>query len=118
MFVSQTDSKDNGERPVCTMSQGDLLEIIRVVEDPDLGISIVDLGLIYEVRNDHKGRVEVDMTLTSPGCPYGPQIVQEVNYVLRAVEGVHDVEVEIVWDPPWSLDNLSDEVKLDMGIDY
>jgi metal-sulfur cluster biosynthetic enzyme len=118
MFVSKSEDTGSDKRSVCTMSQGDLMEIIRVVEDPDLGISIVDLGLVYDVRNDNKGRVEVDMTLTSPGCPYGPQIVQEVNYVLRAVEGVHDVEVEIVWDPPWTLDNLSDEVKLDMGIDY
>lgn len=119
MYVSQSDAPANesGDAVTCKMTRQDLMDVVRVVEDPDLGMSIVDLGLIYDIRNDN-GDIEVDMTLTSPGCPYGPQIVQEVTYVLNVVEGVKSVHVEIVWDPPWTMENISDEIKLEMGIDY
>jgi metal-sulfur cluster biosynthetic enzyme len=93
-----------------------IIELLQVVEDPDVGVSIVELGLIYDVKND-AGDINVDMTLTSPGCPYGPQIVAEVNYVLKSIQGVKKTNVEVVWDPPWSLDRVSDAVKLDLGMD-
>ena len=104
---------DNG---ACDMKPDEILELIRVVEDPDVGMSIVDLGLIYEVKND-SGDINVDMTLTSPSCPYGPQLVAEVTYVLKSIQGVKTTNVEVVWDPPWSLDNVSEAVKLELGMD-
>jgi len=105
------------EAPARDMSQDELFEALRPVQDPDLGLSIVDMGLIYKAEM-HKGQVDVEMTLTTPGCPYGPQIIQEVHYTLQNVCGTNDVNVQVVWDPPWSLDFLSDEVKLDMGLDW
>ncbi|MDP7395751.1 MAG: iron-sulfur cluster assembly protein [Lentisphaeria bacterium] len=105
-----------GDGDTCDLEPDEILELIRVVEDPDVGISIVDLGLIYEVKNDH-GNVNVDMTLTSPSCPYGPQLVAEVNYILNSIPGVRTTNVEVVWDPPWSLDNVSEAVKLELGMD-
>ena len=109
-----TPSADNGG--ACDMKPDEILELIRVVEDPDVGMSIVDLGLIYEVKNDN-GDINVDMTLTSPSCPYGPQLVAEVNYILKSIQGVKTTNVEVVWDPPWSLDNVSEAVKLELGMD-
>ncbi|MCH2176350.1 MAG: metal-sulfur cluster assembly factor [Lentisphaeria bacterium] len=94
-----------------------LREVVYQVEDPDLGMSIVDLGLIYEIRVS-ADKVEVDMTLTSPACPYGPMLINEVDRVLREVPGVEEVDVEIVWDPPWSMDMIKEEVRLDMGLDF
>lgn len=103
--------------PPRDLTATELLSILRCVEDPDLHMSIVDLGLIYKVEmND--GKVDCDMTLTSPGCPYGPQLLSEVHHVLKNTHGVQDVNVELVWDPPWSVDFVSDEAKLEMGIDW
>ncbi len=95
-----------------------MLDVLRVVEDPDLGLSIVELGLVYDVRLDAAGKVEVDMTLTTPACPYGPQLLQEVQYVLKSTRGVSEVKVNIVWDPPWSTELISEDAKLELGIGY
>ena len=93
-----------------------LKDLLKAVEDPDLGMNIVDLGLIYGVKNTD-GKVAVDMTLTTPSCPHGPQMVSEVNYVLKCAHGVKEVNVNIVWDPPWSMDFLTEDAKLELGID-
>lgn len=100
---------------VCQFTKEQFLDIIRIVEDPDIGISIVDLGLVYDVRNTN-GDVEVDMTLTSPGCPYGPQLVHEVTLVVKSVKGVTAAKVNIVWEPAWSLENVSEDVRLELGL--
>ena len=95
-------------------SQDDLLEILQEVEDPELGYSIVDLGLVYraEVVDDH---IEIDITLTYIGCPLEGQMRGEIVRVLRFVTGIKDVRVRIVWDPPWSMERASAEVRLDYG---
>jgi len=74
-------------------------DILNMVVDPEVGVGIVDMGLIYHVE-DHDGVVVVTMTLTSMGCPAGPQLTTDVDAVLRMQEGVKDVEIEVVWDPP------------------
>lgn len=94
----------------------ELRELLRVVKDPDLGLSILDLGLVYDVRVPQPGMVEVDMTLTTPGCPYGPQIVGQVHSTMANAVGVKDVHVSVVWDPPWSKDFISDAARLEMGM--
>ncbi len=93
-----------------------LMEAIRVVEDPDIHMSLVDLGLIYDIRviGTH---VEVDMTLTSPACPYGPMLVDQVAKAARDVNGVDQVKVEVVWDPPWTTDMMPEEIRLELGLD-
>ena len=88
---------------------------LRKVKDPDLNLNIVDLGLIYDVRvvgND----VEVDMSLTSPGCPSGPEIMGDAERVLKAMPGVGAVTINLVWSPFWSPDRIEPRVRAYMGL--
>lgn len=87
---------------------------LREVIDPELGVSIVDLGIIYDVRYEN-GEAEVEMTLTSPGCPLAPVIDKKIKDALRGVSEVKKLTVELVWDPPWSRDLMSDELKAEFG---
>jgi metal-sulfur cluster biosynthetic enzyme len=99
------------------ISRGHLLDVLKNVYDPDLQMNIVDLGLVYDLQVQPAGRVHVKMTLTSPHCPYGPALVGEVRAMLTMVKGVTGVEVEVVWDPPWSADRMSEEARLMLGLD-
>jgi metal-sulfur cluster biosynthetic enzyme len=90
-------------------------EALKGVVDPEMGINIVDLGLVYETRVSPEGEAEVVMTLTSPGCPLGPVIEDEVRRALGAVYGVGDVRVTIVWNPPWRPEMMSEDAKLELG---
>ena len=87
---------------------------LRKVKDPDLNLNIVDLGLIYDVRVDG-GKVAVDMTLTSPGCPSGPEIMTEAEQQVRAMPGVSEAAVNLVWTPFWSPDRIEPRVRAYMG---
>lgn len=88
---------------------------LKQVEDPELRYNIVDLGLIYDVRID-KGMVVVDMTFTSPACPVGPYLVSEVEGKVKKLHGVSGVVVNIVWDPLWGPDRMSEEAKVELGV--
>jgi metal-sulfur cluster biosynthetic enzyme len=92
----------------------EVVEALRQVEDPELGMDIVDLGLMYDVELDN-GRVKVIHTLTSMGCPVGPMIQQQIDEVVRALPGVDDVEVELTWDPPWTPEKMSEDAKFILG---
>ncbi|GMV85424.1 MAG: hypothetical protein AMXMBFR80_12800 [Dehalococcoidia bacterium] len=93
-----------------------LMEKLREVNDPEINLSIVDLGLVYDVQYED-GDVLVTMTLTSPGCPLGPVIRGEAYAKLRELPGVKDVDVQIVWSPPWDPRTMaSDDVKMQLGI--
>ena len=89
---------------------------LKNVVDPELRINIVDLGLVYDVREE-KGVVEVEMTLTSPGCPLAGMIDDAVKKAVKRVKGVKKVSVELTWDPPWTQDMMSDEAKAELGLD-
>ncbi len=91
-------------------------EALRCVIDPDLQFPIVDLGLVYDVELIGD-KVTVRMTLTSPGCPYGPYLLHQVKDTLLAMKGIRDAQVELVWDPPWGPDKMSEEVRLELGFD-
>ena len=93
----------------------ELFEALRQVEDPELGMDIVDLGLLYDVEIDD-GKVKVIHSLTSMGCPAGPMIQEDIHAVASSVEGVDEVEVELTWDPPWTPDRMSDDAKFILGI--
>jgi metal-sulfur cluster biosynthetic enzyme len=95
-------------------SKEDVFEALRAVEDPELGMDIVELGLLYDVEVDGP-RVKVIHTLTSMGCPVGPMIQENVDQVVRAMPEVEDVEVELTWDPPWSPEKMSDDAKFILG---
>ena len=95
-------------------SRDDVIEALRGVEDPELGMDIVDLGLLYDVEIEGP-KVKVIHTLTSMGCPVGPMIQENVDQVVRALPGVEDVDVELTWDPPWSPEKMSDDAKFILG---
>jgi len=96
-----------------------LWESLRKVYDPEIPVNIVDLGLVYslDIKNE-EGRyhVHVDMTLTAPGCGMGPAIAQDAKYKVEQVGGVDEADVEIVWEPPWSQDMISEEGKMELGL--
>jgi metal-sulfur cluster biosynthetic enzyme len=114
MITAKKDEEENAE-PLNLCKEA-ALEILRPIIDPDINVSIVDLGLIYDVRQS-EGDVVVDMTMTTPACPHGPQLVGEVEYMMRQTAGVKSVQVDIVWDPPWSMDMMSQAVRLELGLD-
>lgn len=88
---------------------------LRRVKDPDLNLNIVDLGLVYDVRLIGKD-VEVDMSLTSPGCPSGPEIMGDAERMLKALPGVGEVTINLVWTPFWSPDRIEPRVRAYMGL--
>ncbi len=95
----------------------ELRAVLQTVQDPELRMSIVDLGLVYGIYIDEQGVVTIDLTLTSPACPIGPMIQGQAYHLLTQMDGVEDVEVNLVWDPPWDPKTMaSDEVKLMLGI--
>lgn len=91
-------------------SEEQIREALMVVNDPELGHNIVDLGLVYNIAVDG-GKVYVEMTLTSMGCPVAPQIVQQAKEAVESVEGVEKAEVKLVWNPPWRPDMMSEELR-------
>ncbi|HET6869259.1 MAG TPA: metal-sulfur cluster assembly factor [Solirubrobacteraceae bacterium] len=90
-------------------------EQLREVLDPELGVNIVDLGLVYEIAVDADGLVAVEMTLTTPGCPLGGFLDDEIRTCLTSLPQVRDVRVELVWDPPWAPEAMSDAAKAQLG---
>ena len=97
------------------MDESDVREALKTVEDPEAGMSIVDLGLVYAITTG-TGRVHVQMTMTSPACPVGPYLVDEAAAAIRAVapEGT-EVEVQLVWEPPWTPERMSAEAQSRFG---
>jgi metal-sulfur cluster biosynthetic enzyme len=93
-----------------------VLEALRNVFDPELGINIVDLGLVYDVQIDAEGGVDITYSLTTMGCPIGPMIEDQMRQFLAGVQGVDEVRPEMVLRPPWSPEMMSDEAKAALGI--
>jgi len=94
-----------------------VIEVLREIYDPEIPVDIYELGLVYAVNVDAElGRVHIQMTLTSPACPVAGSLPGEVEMRTRDVEGVDDAQVELVWDPPWTMDRLSEAAKLQMGL--
>ncbi|KKK67782.1 hypothetical protein LCGC14_2950650 [marine sediment metagenome] len=98
------------------ISEDLVMEALKEVYDPELHYNIVDLGLVYEV-DIKDGDVHVLMTLTTPACPVGPMIIEQVQETVGIMPGVKDVDVEITFDPMWSPDLMSDEAKAGLGVD-
>ena len=93
-----------------------ILDAIRTVFDPEIPVNILELGLIYDVLVDANGVAGIRMTLTAPGCPAAQSLPVEVARKVKAVEGVTDARVDVVWDPPWTKDRMSDAAKLQLGM--
>ncbi len=94
----------------------ELIDALKTVIDPELNVNIVDLGLVYDVTQDEPGKVKVTMTLTSPACPAGPQIVQNARDALGRVPGVAGTEIKLTMSPPWSPERMTDEARDELGI--
>ena len=92
----------------------EVVDALRVVEDPELGMDIVELGLLYDVEVEDS-KVKATYSLTSIGCPVGPMIEQQIKETIEDMEGVSEAETELTWDPPWSPERMSDDAKFILG---
>ena len=102
------------------LSADTIRQALRQVKDPELDMNIVDLGLVYDVEVDDGpggggGLVRITMTLTSPGCPAGPMITNDIYKVVRAIDGVKDVDIDIVWEPYWTPERIDPKIRAMMG---
>lgn len=96
--------------------ESEVIEAIRTVYDPEIPVNVYDLGLIYDVAVGDDGFVDIKMTLTSPACPVAGSLPGEVEEKVRGVAGVSGARVELVWDPPFTIDRIPDHVKLQLGL--
>ena len=93
-----------------------VVEEVKKIFDPEIPVNIYELGLIYKIEVDEKNKVTVDMTLTSPNCPVAESLPNEVKENIMKVEGVSDVILNLVWEPPWDKDRMSEAAKLELNI--
>ena len=96
--------------------EGQVIEAIASVYDPEIPVNIYELGLIYAIDLHEDGRVGVEMTLTAPNCPSAQELPQQVREAIAKVPGVNDAKVEVVWDPPWDMSRMSDEARLALNM--
>ena len=93
-----------------------VMAALKTVQDPEIPVDLVELGLIYELLVKKDGTVFVEMTLTTPSCPVAQSMPEEVKKAVAAVDGVGDVRVKLVWTPPWTQDRMSEAAKLELGL--
>ena len=93
-----------------------VIEEIKKIFDPEIPVNIYELGLIYKIEVDEKNKVNVDMTLTSPNCPVAESLPKQVKDIIMNVKGVLDVNLNLVWEPPWSKDKMSEAAKLELNL--
>lgn len=93
-----------------------IVEALENVEDPELGIDIINLGLVYGIERDQEGKTTITMTLTSMGCPLAGQITTLVKHAIHPIDEISEVEVNVVWSPPWSKERMSRYAKIALGI--
>jgi len=96
--------------------ENEIVEAMRTVYDPEIPVNIYDLGLIYDMRVDEKGAVAIKMTLTAPGCPVAGEMPGMVSRAVSTVKGVTDCDVELVWDPQWNPDMMSEAARLTLNM--
>ena len=93
----------------------DIIDVLRTVFDPEIPVDIYELGLIYEIKVDDEGNTYIKMTLTSPSCPVAESLPTEVKQKVKNVKGTKDVYIDLVWEPPWDKDMMTEEAKLTLG---
>jgi FeS assembly SUF system protein len=111
-----TEHTETAKAPEVEALQPRIVEALRTVYDPEIPVNIYDLGLIYDLRVEPNGRVAIHMTLTAPGCPVAQTFPGTVEDTVKAVDGVSDAQVELVWDPPWTMDRMSEAARLQLGM--
>ena len=100
-----------------TVTKEEIIEALKDVYDPEIPVNVVDLGLIYDCEVQDGGNVDIKMTLTFPGCGMGPYIAQQAEWRIAEIDAVEDVNVEMVFEPPWSPDLITEDGKLQLGLD-
>ncbi len=95
----------------------DIREALKTVYDPEIGVNIVDLGLIYDINVENDGLIGISMTLTSPGCPLSHVIGAQVREALDGMPGITDVKLDLVWTPPWNPTMMTEDAKMELGMD-
>jgi metal-sulfur cluster biosynthetic enzyme len=95
-------------------SAQEVRKALRQVRDPEINLNIIDLGLVYDIEVEN-GNVDIKMTLTSPGCPAGPEILSEAEQVVRQLEGVKQVNIDLVWEPYWTPERIDPKIRAFMG---
>ena len=93
-----------------------VIEAVKKIYDPEIPVNIYELGLIYKIDVDEKNKVNINMTLTSPNCPVAESLPNEVKENIKKVEGVSDVNLNLVWEPPWNKDKMSEAAKLELNL--
>ena len=119
--TSDTPSNPNNDGSPLDRLQTDVLEsqivaVLQTCYDPEIPVNIYELGLIYEVNVERDGSVQIVMTLTSPQCPVAETLPVEVRTRVSEIQGVNDVKVDVVWDPPWTPEKISEAAKLQLGL--
>jgi FeS assembly SUF system protein len=110
----QTMFKEDNE-PTFLQLETEVVRVLKTIYDPEIPVNIYDLGLIYEIDIDAYNNLDLQMTLTAPNCPIADQIINQVNEEMRAIEGLQRVNVNLVFDPPWNKDMMSEVAKLELG---
>ena len=117
MFVPVPESTERRGPELADSSLRDrVIAALKTVYDPEIPINLYDLGLIYGISIDNAGRVDIRMTLTSPACPVAGSLPNQVEQVVRCVEGVSAANVVLVWDPPWTQERMSEAAQLELGL--
>lgn len=98
------------------VKQAEIVEVLRTIYDPEIPVNIYDLGLIYNVDVTPEGIANIQMTLTSPACPVAGSLPPEVAERVKALSGITDARVDVIWDPPWTPDRMSEAARLQLGI--
>lgn len=102
-------------QPASGVTEEQVRTMLRRVKDPELNLNIVDLGLVYEIQVQEGSDVHVQMTLTSPGCPSGPEIMSDAQRAVEGLEGVRDVDIELVWTPYWTPERIDPRLRAFLG---
>jgi len=108
--------KDKPMTPNKENIRKEIIQLLRMVEDPEIPMNIYDLGLIYTLDIDDNFSVSIDMTLTNPNCPVADQLMNDVHAAAMAATGVQSVNVNLVFEPEWSIDNIPDHIRLELGL--
>ncbi|MDO4704234.1 metal-sulfur cluster assembly factor [Tannerella sp.] len=97
-------------------TEEEIVKMLRTVYDPEIPVNIYDLGLIYKVEVDEKQNVEIDMTFTAPNCPAADFIIEDVRQKVSSIDGIQNAQINIVFEPEWNKDMMSEEAKLELGL--
>ena len=114
MEESQDSGPARGEAAISSLEEA-IIHGLATVYDPEIPVNIYELGLIYDIDTNDEGDVVIAMTLTSPACPVAESLPGEVEKVISVLDGVKSVKVNLVWDPPWSMEKMSEAARLECG---